>query len=282
MRRTALATVVTLIAIGLMPTASAQTLTVTVDCSRGQTITHALRQGDSRKPLVVVVRGTCNEHVSISRDDVTLRGQPGTEATVNGPDSGTDTIVILKDTVNIEDLTVTGGFNGIRLQGPFLRGGQERPRYGTRPTTAFSCVPATCDREQHGRECRWLGLGAGARSLGPDLQQQPLPVQSLRRHLRAEQLDLDRQRWHGQRQRRARHQRGLRFRRHDQQRGDLQQRHGNHGVHFPRHCRRWQQRPRQSGARRGGAGWCGARRQWHHRSSTTDRSACLAISARRS
>ena len=122
MRRTALATVVTLIAIGSMPTASAQTLTVTVDCSRGQTITQALRRGDSRKPLVVLVRGTCNEHVSISRDDVTLRGEPGTEPTVNGPDSARDTIVISKDTVNIEDLTVTGGFNGIRLQGPFFAG----------------------------------------------------------------------------------------------------------------------------------------------------------------
>ena len=122
MKRTVLATAVTLIAIGSVTTASAQTLTLTVDCSRGQTITDALRQGDARKPLVVVVRGTCNEHVSITRDDVTLRGEPGTEPTVNGPDAARDTIVISKDTVNIEDLTVTGGFNGIRLQGPFVAG----------------------------------------------------------------------------------------------------------------------------------------------------------------
>jgi len=114
--------VVTIIAIGAVTTASAQSLTVTVDCSRGQTIARALEQGDSRKPLVVVVRGTCNEHVSINRDDVTLRGEPGTGAAVNGPDAGTDTIVILKDTANIEDLTVTGGFNGIRLQGPSYAG----------------------------------------------------------------------------------------------------------------------------------------------------------------
>jgi len=105
-----------------LPTASAQTLTVTVDCSRGQTIAHALRQGDSRKPLVVVIRGTCNEHVSITRDDVTLRGDLTTEPTVNGPDAERDTILISKDTVNIEDLTVMGGFNGIRLQGPFVAG----------------------------------------------------------------------------------------------------------------------------------------------------------------
>ena len=119
MQRIIRATAVTLIAFLVLPTASAQNLTLTVDCGRGQTIAQALRQGDSRKPLVVVVRGTCNEHVSVTRDDVTLRGEPSTEPTVNGPDSGTDTIVISKDTVSIEDLTVTGGFNGIRLQGPF-------------------------------------------------------------------------------------------------------------------------------------------------------------------
>jgi hypothetical protein len=112
----------TVLAAGVFGTASAQTITYTVDCAKGQTITAAIARADSRSPLVVIVRGTCNEHVSISRDDVTLRGQPGTGATVNGPKSDTDTILILKDTVNIEDLTVTGGYNGIRLQGPSYAG----------------------------------------------------------------------------------------------------------------------------------------------------------------
>jgi hypothetical protein len=114
--------VATVLAAGVLGTASAQTITYTVDCSKGQTISSAIGRGDARKPLVVNVRGTCNEHVAISRDDVTLRGEPGSGATVNGPNSGTDTILILKDTVNIENLTVTGGFNGIRLQGPFYAG----------------------------------------------------------------------------------------------------------------------------------------------------------------
>ena len=122
MKRILFATTMALIAAGSLPPASAQTLSVTVDCNRGQTITNALRQGDGSKPLVINVRGTCNEHVSITRDDVTLRGQPATEPTVNGPDPARDTIVISKDSVNIEDLTVTGGFNGIRLQGPFFAG----------------------------------------------------------------------------------------------------------------------------------------------------------------
>ena len=100
-----------------------QTNTFTVDCAKkGQTISSAIERGDARKPLVVLVRGTCNEHVTISRDDVTLRGQAGGGATVTGPDASLDTILILKDTVNIEDLTVTGGNNGIRLQGPSYAG----------------------------------------------------------------------------------------------------------------------------------------------------------------
>ena len=60
--------------------------------------------------------------MTISRDDVTLRGQPGTGPTVTGPDASLDTILILKDTVNIEDPTVTGGNHGIRLQGPSYAG----------------------------------------------------------------------------------------------------------------------------------------------------------------
>jgi len=122
MRRILLAGVTTLMATAMLGSASANTISFTVDCSKGQTIGAALQRGDARKPLQLMIRGTCNESVSIDRDDVTLRGQPGTGATVSGPDPATDTIVILKDTVNIEDLTVTGGFNGIRLQGPFYAG----------------------------------------------------------------------------------------------------------------------------------------------------------------
>jgi len=114
--------VATVLAAGVLGSASAQTISFTVDCSKGQTIGAALQRGDARKPLQLMIRGTCNESVSINRGDVTLRGQPGGRATVSGPSPTTDTIVILDDTVNIEDLTVTGGNNGIRLQGPFYAG----------------------------------------------------------------------------------------------------------------------------------------------------------------
>ena len=59
--------------------------------------------------------------MTISRDDVHCGVNP-VGSTVTGPDATLDTILILKDKVNIEDLSVTGGFNGIRLQGPSYAG----------------------------------------------------------------------------------------------------------------------------------------------------------------
>jgi parallel beta-helix repeat protein len=86
---------------------------VTVDCNRGETITKALTLGDERKALIVVVRGTCNESVSIERTDVTLRGQAGFGSAINGPDPTIDTVVVRANRVMVEDLEVRGGRNGI-------------------------------------------------------------------------------------------------------------------------------------------------------------------------
>jgi hypothetical protein len=113
MKRIICATALTLLAVGSLPAASAQALTVTVDCNRGQTIANALKQGDSRKPLVMVVRGTCNEHVSISRDDVTLRADPTVGGTVNGPNPDVDTIVVAASRIMLDGMVVTGGRDGI-------------------------------------------------------------------------------------------------------------------------------------------------------------------------
>jgi len=87
------------------------TKTVTVDCTRGESIAKALTLGDERKPLLVLVRGTCNESVSVSRSDVTLRGESG--GAINGPDPEVDTLTVRADSVTIEDLSIGGGRNGI-------------------------------------------------------------------------------------------------------------------------------------------------------------------------
>jgi parallel beta-helix repeat protein len=120
MRRILLAGVTTLMATGMLGSASAQSITYTVDCSKGQTISSAIERGDARKSLVIVVRGTCNEYVAISRDDVTLRGDPGVGGAVNGPGSTAPAIFIAGARAYVEGLTVTGGANGILVSGPFV------------------------------------------------------------------------------------------------------------------------------------------------------------------
>lgn len=106
-----------ILASGLSVAAAAQVQSFTVDCSRGHSISDALQQGDSRKPMVLTVRGTCNESVSIVRDDVTLQGDPQSGATVNGPGTSLPTISVNSNRTVIDGLTVTGGAHGILVQG---------------------------------------------------------------------------------------------------------------------------------------------------------------------
>ena len=100
-------------------TSAAQPQSFTVDCSKGQTIAAALDRGDERKPLVLTVQGTCNESVTISRDDVTLQGDPKLGGAVNGPAANASTINIIANRVTIDRLTVTGGGHGVSVHGAF-------------------------------------------------------------------------------------------------------------------------------------------------------------------
>lgn len=92
--------------------AHADVKTTRVDCGKGETIAHALAQGDDRKPLVIVVKGTCAENVTIERDDVALQGESG--AAIVAADAARSTIVVDgARRVLIEGLTVSGGRHGI-------------------------------------------------------------------------------------------------------------------------------------------------------------------------
>jgi parallel beta-helix repeat protein len=93
--------------------AAPKAISFAVDCSKNQTITSALEKGDSGKPLLVRIRGTCTESVSIARDHVTLEGDPDTGATVEAPDSSSDVISISANGVTLENLTLVGGNNGV-------------------------------------------------------------------------------------------------------------------------------------------------------------------------
>jgi len=111
MQRTVLATLAALSAIGMLPNASAQSNNFTVDCNRGQKIATALEQGDFRKPLVINVRGTCSEFVTITRSNVTLRGNPTAE--IVAPNQQGDLLTVSADRVTLENLTLTGGLTGL-------------------------------------------------------------------------------------------------------------------------------------------------------------------------
>jgi len=112
MRRIICATALALTAIGVLPSASAQSNIFTVDCNRGQKIATALDQGDVRKPVLIKVRGTCPEFVSITRDKVTLRGDPAAE--LLAPAQNADLVIIEARGVTLENLTLTGGSYGVR------------------------------------------------------------------------------------------------------------------------------------------------------------------------
>ena len=97
--------------------AAREAQTFTVNCARGQTITKALELGDSRKPMLVVIRGTCNEDVAIMRDDVTLQGDPTVGGTINGSSTGNTINIVAADRVVLDRLTINGGVNGVRIAG---------------------------------------------------------------------------------------------------------------------------------------------------------------------
>lgn len=88
-------------------TQAAQPQTFTVDCAKGQSISAALDKGDERKPMVLVVKGTCNENVTVIRDDVSLIGEAG--ATINAPSAGNAISVNGANRILIDRLSVRGG-----------------------------------------------------------------------------------------------------------------------------------------------------------------------------
>lgn len=85
------------------------TTSLLVDCNSGGTIASALAY--PAHALIVNVQGTCNENLTIGREDVTLLGATG--ATVSGPDNTRNTITVTGARVTIDNLIVTGGRNGI-------------------------------------------------------------------------------------------------------------------------------------------------------------------------
>jgi hypothetical protein len=82
--------------------------TASVDCNSGGSINQALATGAK----TIVVRGTCNETVTVDRDDVTLQADPA-GGEIHGPDANSTAVTVRGHRVTIDGLTVSGGRNGV-------------------------------------------------------------------------------------------------------------------------------------------------------------------------
>ena len=103
------------LAMALPLSASADSGKVTIRCDKSKTIADALAQQQGG-PLTVEVVGTCFEHVTVRRSDVTLvAGSPG--AAIQGTDPTVDTLTVLADRFVLDGLSVSGGRNGIVVTG---------------------------------------------------------------------------------------------------------------------------------------------------------------------
>ena len=98
---------------------------ITIRCDKNKTITDALAQHQGG-PLTVEIIGTCFEHVTVGRSDVTLvAGAPG--AAIQGTKSDMDTLTVKADRFVLDGLvldgrvldklSVSGGRNAIVVTG---------------------------------------------------------------------------------------------------------------------------------------------------------------------
>jgi len=99
------------LAIGVLTArVEAETMTVFVDCDNGGTIGNALKLGADWKAIIITVKGTCHENITIQRDDVTLQGYGDMGGTVTGVGAGRSTIQINgARRISLENLHLTAG-----------------------------------------------------------------------------------------------------------------------------------------------------------------------------
>jgi len=86
------------------------TRTVTCPGQSLQTAVNAAQEGD-----IINVTGTCNENVTIERDKHSLTLDGGGVATLNGPDSAKNTLLVRGKGMLIQNFTITGGSTGVQI-----------------------------------------------------------------------------------------------------------------------------------------------------------------------
>ncbi len=92
--------------------------TINVNCDVGRQVADALdRNVPAGRSLIIIVRGTCAENVTIERDNVVLRADPS-GGTISAPDAGRPAILVDgARRVAIEGLVVQGGRDGVTYSG---------------------------------------------------------------------------------------------------------------------------------------------------------------------
>jgi len=136
---------------------------VEVDCAVG-TIADALKNPGNL--LTIMVKGTCNENVTIARDTVTLQADPA-GGEVHGPNSNLATITVAGQDVLIDGLRVTGGRNGIDAVGAIRLTIQNcvvenTGRNGINFTQGANGVVDHCLVQKNGRDGVRVGEGSTA------------------------------------------------------------------------------------------------------------------------
>jgi hypothetical protein len=115
---------------------------VTVDCTAGQSLNHALSKLDKHTPITILVNGTCSEYVLISGfHGLTLKGLPGATLLqpTAGPGSLFNTVLLIEAsrTITVTGLSVQAdvstvsaigighGSSDVRLRNLKIQGGAE-------------------------------------------------------------------------------------------------------------------------------------------------------------
>jgi parallel beta-helix repeat protein len=140
---------------------------ILVRCERGETVAKALTLRRGQVPVVIVVKGTCQESVTITRDDVTLRGAREGSSIV-GTDLEQDTILIDgAHRVTIENLALRGERNGVvgRLGASFRLRACEvtgNPINGIVVYQGSAATIDNCEIHNNGRRGVEIALGSSA------------------------------------------------------------------------------------------------------------------------
>lgn len=84
--------------------------------SKSKSGNNGKQSGAPGAPIIVVIRGICNENVDVRRNAVTLRGEsPGDGISVT---SGTAVRLWQVSAIGLEQLTITGGGSGTGIRLP--------------------------------------------------------------------------------------------------------------------------------------------------------------------